>query len=350
MRDDAGAPHAAFSLTGARVGLPPDHDINRLGDRAAMGLPDACVDTDLSSLHRECARLLGTSTDALARIAEDPGHAFRTRFAAGLLLGLTGDPRISVFDPPMCDIPGGRYRLGLDRDAVDAVIAAFAAYGVRREWIEKETPAYTIALQAFRIGRYPVTHGEYHVFLQETGYPSLPSAWPFGVLPPGLANQPVHSIAAEDADAYAAWLSRRTGRRFRLPAEAEWELAAAGPQRFEYPWGPTYLPDRANTLEAGILAATPVGMFPLGASPFGCLDMAGNVEEYVADDYRPYGDGEAIRDDLHPAEGGYRIARGGSFTRYRDLARCRRRHGAYRKPIYVMGFRLAEDVDSGPSG
>jgi formylglycine-generating enzyme required for sulfatase activity len=69
--------------------------------------------------------------------------------------------------------------------------------------------------------------------------------------------------------------------------------------------------------------------------------MAGNVEEYVADDYKPYPGSTAPQDDLVLANGNYRVARGGSFTRFYDLARCKRRHGHYPKDIYVMGFRLA---------
>lgn len=71
--------------------------------------------------------------------------------------------------------------------------------------------------------------------------------------------------------------------------------------------------------------------------------MAGNVEEYVADVYRPYPGGAAIDDHLSQIHGEYRVARGGSFARFRDLARTRRRHG--HNPLsatYAMGFRLAE--------
>jgi formylglycine-generating enzyme required for sulfatase activity len=72
--------------------------------------------------------------------------------------------------------------------------------------------------------------------------------------------------------------------------------------------------------------------------------MAGNVEEYVADDYAPYPGAARVEDDLSRARGRYRVARGGGFTRYRDLARCKRRHGRFPKAIYVMGFRLAETL------
>jgi len=122
-------------------------------------------------------------------------------------------------------------------------------------------------------------------------------------------------------------------------------MPLGGDKGFEFPWGEEYNPNHANTIEEGILSTTPIGMYPLGDSPFGVMDMAGNVEEYTSSDYRAYADGETIADDLLTSEGSYRIARGGSFTRFSDLARTRRRHGWYKKEIYIMGFRLAEGSD-----
>ncbi|WP_036773576.1 SUMF1/EgtB/PvdO family nonheme iron enzyme [Photorhabdus australis] len=75
------------------------------------------------------------------------------------------------------------------------------------------------------------------------------------------------------------------------------------------------------------------------------LDLAGNVEEYTSDSYLPYQSGTAVYDDLMLTEGShYKVARGGSFTRFRDLCRTRRRHGRYHSPLYIMGFRLAESL------
>jgi formylglycine-generating enzyme required for sulfatase activity len=188
-----------------------------------------------------------------------------------------------------------------------------------------------------------VTNSEYRTFLAETGGQELPTSWVFGIYPVQLANHPVWTVPPEAADAYAAWLSARTGRAFRLPTEAEWEYAAGGGDGRDFPWGQEWGPDRANTAEEGPVTTTPVGIYPAGRSAFGADDMGGNVEEYVADDYRAYPGGELVADDLMRSTDSYRIARGGSFTRYGDLARCRRRHGWYRKPFYAMGFRLAED-------
>jgi formylglycine-generating enzyme required for sulfatase activity len=97
-------------------------------------------------------------------------------------------------------------------------------------------------------------------------------------------------------------------------------------------------------MELGLLSTTPVGSFPEGASPFGVLDMAGTVEEYVSTHYHAYPGGDLVEDDLFKAVGCYRIARGGAFNRFSDLARCGRRHGPYPKSLYAIGFRLAEDI------
>jgi formylglycine-generating enzyme required for sulfatase activity len=242
----------------------------------------------------------------------------------------------------MQSIPAGRARIGLEAELVDEVHRLYAELGVLRAWIEKESPSFLVDLARYRVGLHPA-QPRVRGLLEETRHPELPTSWTFGRFPEDRSNHPVYSVTPAAAGAYVAWLAERTGRAFRLPTEAEWEHAAAGDERREFPWGDSFADDRANTLEAGLLTTTPVGIFPRGASPFGVLDMAGNVEEYVAEDYAPYPDGTRVADDLASA-GAYRITRGGSFTRSRDLARCKRRHGYYPKPIYAMGFRLAETV------
>lgn len=100
--------------------------------------------------------------------------------------------------------------------------------------------------------------------------------------------------------------------------------------------------------ETGVHTTTPVGAFPGGRSLHGLLDMAGNVEEFVADRYVPYEGAPADRkgDDLTRDVGeDYRVTRGGSFARYGDLTRTRRRHGPYPGPEYPPGFRVACDAE-----
>lgn len=313
-------------------------------DRELMGYPQAYVEYELiRQIADATGQLMSLSIDHLRRMVEAPGETLVRRIAAGDVLGCKGDPRIDVFNPAMRDIAPAQVEIGLAPQCVDAVMSAFAGLGLDRSWIEKETPNHRVSLASYRIGRYPVTNSEYRAFLLDTGYPFLPTSWAFGRYPQHQANHPVYSVSDVDADAYAQWLSRRTGRAFALPSESQWEYAAAGPQGRQFPWGETFNAAYANTLELGLLATTPVGVFVEGASMFGVLDMAGNVEEYVADDYRAYPGGPEIKDDLVLDVGQHRIARGGSFTRFRDLARNQRRHGRYPRPIYVMGFRLVEN-------
>jgi formylglycine-generating enzyme required for sulfatase activity len=319
--------------------------LNSLSDRQAMGLPDHFVDRRPHNLSEQLSDVLRLAADTLAVLCEDASEPFVRRYAAGLALALVGDPRIRSTAPAMADIPAARATLGLDYDQADRVAARWQSVGVVSSWIWKECPAYTAEISPFRIMRYPVTNMEYRDFLTETGHTPLPSSWSFGVYPLYAANQPVWTVSPQDAEAYAAWLSQKTGRAFRLPTEAEWEYAAASEERRQYPWGDEFDPLACNTAESGPLSCTPVGIYPHGRSKFGVFDMAGNVEEFTADAYAPYPGGRVIHDDLHERNPQYRIARGGSFSRNGDLARSQRRHGWFPKDIYVMGFRLAEDLD-----
>lgn len=321
-------------------------EINQLSHRRAMGLHEHYTPTRVSILQNAVGELRAESLPALVSMVEDPEAALERRFAAGTLLSLLGDPRINVFSPTMIDIPAGTAVNGLDPIEVDDVVCRYEHLGVRREWIEKECPVHHIDIPAFRIGKYPVTNIEYRHFLEDTQIDDLPTSWLLGAYPSTLANHPVYTVSAAAADKYAEWLSDKTGRHFRLPTEAEWEYAAAGASRREFPWGDAYDLECANTVETGILHSTPVGMFPKGHTPHKVSDMAGNVEEYVGDTYRAYPGGTVIHDDLHVLDEAYRVCRGGSFARFADLARCRRRHGFVDSPIYTIGFRLVEDLSS----
>jgi formylglycine-generating enzyme required for sulfatase activity len=325
-----------------KVGVIIGSNPNLLPPREAMGLPATLVDRlggDVLTRNRD---LLHWPVDRLVALLEGNEADVDRRFAAGTVLAFVGDPRISVMEPAMVELPGGRCTLGLDVRGIDAVVARWQQVGVVPEWISKECPPYIAEIKPFALARFPVTNFEYRAFLEEsqTGY--LPSSWNLGVYPSHLANHPVWTVSPEAADAYAAWLARRTGRSFRLPTEAEWEYAASNSDGREYPWGDDFEACRANTVEAGPLTTTPVGMYQLGRTPTGIDDLAGNVEEYTSDNYSPYAGGTLVSDDILLTHGTYRIARGGSFSRYGDLARCRRRHGWYQSPIYAMGFRLAE--------
>ncbi|MEO1623640.1 MAG: SUMF1/EgtB/PvdO family nonheme iron enzyme [Bacteroidota bacterium] len=317
--------------------------ISELTNREAMGLTESYSEGSIDQLSEEFEALFPLSKEALIDLLESQTADFKRRFVAGQLLGLRGDPRIHPLSPEMIAIAGWQGRLGLAASGLDVVVEAYRKYGVISEWIEKEMPEYEVDIKPFRMARFPVTNQEYLYFLKDSHHRGIPSSWAFGQYDPFRANHPVYTLSAEDCMVYARWLSEKTGRCFRLPTEAEWEYVAGGPQRMEFPWGGAFLPDHCNTVESGIFQTTPVGCFSKGDSPFGCADMAGNVEEFVSDFYKGYPGAAMIKDDLVDINGAYRVARGGSFTRFRDLARCRRRHGPNPAAIYAMGFRLAED-------
>jgi len=324
--------------------IDTDRATNELTDREAMGLSNHYQFGDLESKLEDCyIKISELSKFELVRLLENKFTPFLERFVSGQLLSLLGDTRINTLDPLMIEIPSWSGYLGLDSKDVQRVTDDLKNIGIMQSWIEKETPKYYVQIKAFRVGKYLVTNKEYLDFLKDSNYEEIPTSWRFGQYPHHFANHPVYTLSDNACVAYCDWLSKTTGRKFRLPSEAEWEYSAGGPEGLEFPWGELFDSDCANTVESGIYQSTPVGIFPKGDSCFGCSDMAGNVEEYVSDYYKSYNNDKNIVDDLLLVNGDYRVARGGSFTRFRDLARNKRRHGRYPKEIYVMGFRLAED-------
>lgn len=321
------------------------NEINKQDSREAMGLPKRFVDSSITSdeLVRKYNEFKIRDKNELVDILESQSYSNVERYVAGSILAVTGDPRINSHNPKMLMIKEHNAEIGINKENVNVVFEKFKYLGISREWIEKESPTFNIHIKAFKLSKYLVTNKEYYDFLVDTDYSEIPTSWEFGIYPIFKSNHPVYTITEKASDAYVKWLKKKTGRKFRLPTEYEWEYAASGDLHFEYPWGKEFKTNMCNTVETGIYSSTPVGMFSKGDSSFGVSDMAGNVEEYVSDNYHIYPGGVEVVDDLGGVES-YRVARGGSFTRYCDLARTTRRHGKYGKDIYVMGFRLAEDI------
>ncbi len=315
-------------------------------DRERLGLPDYYVADCLASRQQALfERLRGLNVAELLAKIEAADTELAEKIVAANVLALIGDPRIQTLKPEMVTITGGLVSLGLPETAVADVLARFDKLGLNEDWIRKECPQHQVKLASYRIGKYPVTNQEYRDFLLDSHYSEMPSSWAFRRYPIERANHPVYTLSAQACDAYAQWLATQTGRQFRLPTEAEWEFAAAGPERLEFPWGSEFDVNLTNCCETGLFNSTAVGLFTGGQSCFGVYDLAGNVEEYVSDDYLPYPGGPIIDDHLSQIHGAYRVARGGSFARFRDLARTRRRHGHNpRSTTYAMGFRLAESI------
>jgi len=131
-------------------------------------------------------------------------------------------------------------------------------------------------LSAYAIDMTPVTNAEYEEFLKASGYEprhkeNFLEHWVDGKPPAGKEDHPVVYVDLNDARAFARWAGKR------LPTDAEWQYAAAGPERRKYPWGNKMEPDRCNTGDA----TTSVRAFPDGRSPFGLYDMAGNTWEWT---------------------------------------------------------------------
>ncbi|WKZ23538.1 MAG: formylglycine-generating enzyme family protein [Candidatus Brocadiaceae baterium WH-1] len=182
----------------------------------------------------------------------------------------------------------------------------------------------TVYVGAFYIDKYPVTNAQYKKFIEATGA-KRPLFWNDEQFNKPL--QPVVGVSWNDAVAYAKWACKR------LPTETEWEKAARGIDGREYPWGNTP-PDNTKAvynMDPYTGAPSPVGDRRKGASPYGCLDMAGNVWEWCSDWYE---------------EGKFRVVRGGSWINHHYILKS-----AYRSCSYPegrdnnVGFRCAKDAD-----
>jgi formylglycine-generating enzyme required for sulfatase activity len=315
-------------------------------DRERLGLPHHFQQMRFDEkIPDSFSRLRALSVDRLLETISCQASSLVDRVVAGNLLSFVGDPRILDYQHSMVNIPSSDVFIGLDHADVEKVLNAFDGLRLQAKWIEKECPRHKVRLQTFNIAKFPVTNSQYKAFLLDTHYPEIPTSWEFRRYPVERANHPVYTISPRAADAYVFWIAQKTGIPYRLPTEAEWEWVAAGPHNLEFPWGNAFNAELANTAETGLLTTSAVGVFLGGESHFGINDMAGNVEEYVACNYAPYPNGQMVKDHLVELNGDYRVARGGSFARFRDLARTKRRHGHNPKSAtYAMGFRLASDV------
>ncbi len=203
-----------------------------------------------------------------------------------------------------------------------------------------------VYLDAFYVDRTPVTNAQFKTFVDVTGYAPIDAGrdrflahWRSGAFPRGRAHHPVVNVSWDDANAYAAWAGKR------LPTEAEWEKAARGTDGRAYPWGrssPT--PSHANFGKAH-RGTTPVDAFPDGASPWGVLDLAGNVWEWCEDGDDPefYENGPTHnpRSPRRSTSGG-RVVRGGSWMF--DASSLRTTARTSFEPHYrfgAVGFRCA---------
>ncbi|HXV68406.1 MAG TPA: SUMF1/EgtB/PvdO family nonheme iron enzyme [Nitrospira sp.] len=242
-----------------------------------------------------------------------------------------------------------------------------------------EQPERRVYLSSFLLDRLEITHRAYADFVHATGHrtpahtnPAM-ILWENGEPLPGIGDHPVVNVSWDDATAYCRWAGKR------LPTEAEWEKSARGTDGRRYPWGNDWDLTHANSAsywamrtvefesgadwdtfwlkgegarlsrEYGIkgeVLTMPVGSFPQGSSPYGALDMAGNVAEWVADWFDPnYYRNAPLADPPGPERGAIKAMRGGSWLKpAASLRTSDRDWGTMDSRPSGTGFRCAKDA------
>ena len=229
-------------------------------------------------------------------------------------------------------VPAGEFLMGTSQEQLAELKRR---YKWDHEWMRRERPQRRVYVEDFYIDKYLVTNAEYERFVEATSHVTEAEIEGWGWVweeslkkvegadwrhPNGpestiedRMDHPVVMVSWNDAAAYAEWAGKR------LPTEVKWEKAARGTQGWLWPWGNEWDEWKANTIEAGPHTVTPVGSYPAGASPYGCLDMAGNVWEWMADWLKAYPASDYLDNDLGER---YKVLRGGSWNGYGDVTRC----------------------------
>jgi formylglycine-generating enzyme required for sulfatase activity len=227
------------------------------------------------------------------------------------------------------EVPAGPFLMGSDNGDSD------------------EKPQHELTLPTYYIGRTEVTNAQFRPFVEGDGYTNpdywTEDGWAWrerprrGQTQPSYWDdaewnsdeQPVNGISWYEAMAYTAWLSARTGEEYRLPTEPEWEKAACGTGSRIYPWGDE-APDeeRANFgtrySDGGLTVS--VGSYPAGGSPYGALDMAGNVWEWTSSEYQDYPyDAADGREEVNEGVSKFTL-RGGAYYVSETNVRCAARY------------------------
>lgn len=286
---------------------------------------------------------------------QTPGNRRLAAFAATLPGATVAAPSAPLIASPIAfdwvTIPAGAFLMGSD-NAQDA-----QAY----DW---ELPQHTLHLPTYHISRTPVTVAQFAAFVQATGYKTVAeergSGWVWNgkdwdkvkganwAHPAGLQSDvtqkqdhPVTQVYLRDAQQFCLWA------KVRLPSEAEWEKAARGADGFIFPWGNNAPTEKLCNFNQKIKDTTPVGAYAAGASPFGCLDMAGNVWEWTSSlwgkewqkpDYGyPYDANDGRENEAAP-ETVWRVVRGGSWYNDARGVRCAARY--YFDWGDALGFRV----------
>ena len=254
--------------------------------------------------------------------------------------------------PELVLLPTGRFQMGSPEHERKTAMDA----GSQPGWLARELPQHWVGIdKPIAMGRYPVTVGEWRLFVASTGWRSSGEVdWDA----PGFAQTDRHPVVGVnwfDAIRYVRWLSEVTCKSYRLPSEAEWEYACRAGTKTAFSFGDTISTDQANydgnfTYNGGARGVyrrgtTPVGMF--AANPWGLFDMHGNVWEWVQDVVHDNYDGAPLDGSAWEAGGDQarRILRGGSWLYNPRYLRAALRNGfSAALSNDIVGFRVVRDL------
>ena len=265
----------------------------------------------------------------------------------------TGTPTASPTPTPafseMVPIPAGSFIQGSTVDEVNYAYDLCMSYDefdqCWRSGLDDEVPQHEVYLDEFYIDKYEVTNAQYGQCVKagvcDPSSPLSSNTRSSYFDNPRYADYPVIYVTWYDAANYCRWAGKR------LPTEAEWEKAARGEDGRLWPWGNSFSLDMGNVRPGGVAPDTSdmtrVGSYPRGASPYGAMDMVGNVWEWVADWYDDsYYQVSPSRNPQGPASGEKKVFRGGSWNSNVGSARTASRAGTPPDGRYFdIGFRCA---------
>ena len=223
--------------------------------------------------------------------------------------------RIENAPDGMVYVPEGRFLMGTTRERIrqllkphfdkDMLVGDKFTRLVKINGFDSELPRHVASTGAYYIDKKEVTNKEYAAFLEDTGQ-EPPSHWEDGGYPDGEGDHPVSNVTLSDAKAYAEWAGKK------IPTEEQWEKAARGVDGRLYPWGDVFDPSLSRHMKPEDAGAVGTGSFPPGASPYGSLDMIGNVMEWTDSWFKAY-EGNDLQNSRYGEK--MRVLRGGAWYR-----------------------------------
>ncbi|MFH0958678.1 MAG: SUMF1/EgtB/PvdO family nonheme iron enzyme, partial [Pseudomonadota bacterium] len=354
----------------------PD-SIKRAGELALSGDTVRAIEIFRNAV-KECQQMTGESRDC--------ANWLRSLQGLNILLEAQKEPAtyVNSIGMNLVRIPAQEYMMGSPKQESDWLRLTFRLIWREghKQWFQDETPLHPVRItRPFYVGAYEVTAKQFRDFVNDTKYKTDPEKGDGGMifsnkenrwvpqknmkwdsLPWKIAdNQPVVFVSWNDAQAFCKWLSRKEKKKYRLPTEAEWEMACRGGAVWaRFPWGDklpgdkdtnfgdgnSKLPESMTTVNDGYEKVSPVGSYP--PNGFGLYDMGGNVMEWVQDYYdRNYFETSPIKDPQGPQTGTSRVNKGGNWFASPTDCRCAfRGFSGDTMSFWNLGFRVVMEEDA----